>query len=102
MWLPLEQAVSPTGNGMLVAKHSHREHLNLVSNGTWDSFGTGVKGQLEILDMYRRMGETAEHWGPSLEVGDVLVFSKCAVHSCSGDNSDHTPSKLNNTDISHP
>ena len=35
--------------------------------------------------MYRAMGETHPVVAPSLSVGDVLVFTKCTVHTCSGD-----------------
>ena len=54
MWLPLEWPVTPTGNGMLLAKRSHEEHLNIVNNGSWATFGTGARGQLEILELYRQ------------------------------------------------
>ena len=88
MWLPLERPVSPAGNGMLVAKQSHAHHLEIVNNGSWERFGRGVRGQLEILELYRHLGESSDHFSPQLKVGDVLIFSKCAVHTCSGDNSE--------------
>ena len=87
MWLPLEWPVTPAGNGLVVAKQSHAEHLQMVQNGTWSRLGSGVQAQLEILDLYRRLGETSDHFSPSLAVGDVLIFSKCSVHTSSGDNS---------------
>ena len=87
MWLPLEWPVSPTGNGLVVAKQSHLQHLEIVQNGTWSRLGSGVQGQLEILGLYRQLGETSDHYSPSLAVGDVLIFSKCSVHTSSGDNS---------------
>ena len=34
--------------------------------------------------MYKAMGETHPVVAPSLKVGDVLVFTKCTVHTCSG------------------
>ena len=89
MWLPLERPVTPAGNGMLVAEKSHAIHLQIINNGSWERFGKGVRGQLEILELYRQLGESSDHFSPRLEVGDVLIFSKCAVHSSSGDNSDH-------------
>ena len=78
--------MTPAGNGLLVAKGSHAEHLKIVKNGSWSRFGPGVQGQLELLSLYRHLGETSPHFRPSLSVGDVLIFSKCAVHSSSGDN----------------
>ena len=87
MWLPLEWPVSRPGNGLVVARQSHAQHLQIVQNGTWTRLGSGLRGQLEILALYRQLGETSEHFSPSLAVGDVLIFSKCAVHSSSGDNS---------------
>ena len=41
---------------------------------------------MRVLNMYRAMGETHPVTAPSLEVGDVLVFTKCTVHTCSGSN----------------
>ena len=46
--------------------------------------GIGVGGQLRVLNMYKAMGESHPVVAPSLRVGDVLVFTKCTVHSCSG------------------
>ena len=86
MWLPLEWPVTPAGNGLLLARESHAEHLKIVRNGSWSKFGSGVQGQLQILALYRHLGETSEHFSPSLAVGDVLIFSKCSVHTSSGDN----------------
>ena len=87
MWLPLQWPVSPAGNGLILARQSHAQHLEIVRNGSWSRLGSGVQGQLEILALYRHLGETSDHFSPSLEVGDVLIFSKCSVHTSSGDNS---------------
>ena len=38
-----------------------------------------------MLNLYRAIGETHPVVSPSLRVGDVLVFTKCTVHTCSGD-----------------
>ena len=76
------------GNGLILARQSHAQHLEIVRNGSWSRLGSGVQGQLEILALYRHLGETSDHFSPSLEVGDVLIFSKCSVHTSSGDNSD--------------
>ena len=46
--------------------------------------GIGVGGQLRVLNMYKAMGESHQVVAPSLRVGDVLVFTKCTVHTCSG------------------
>ena len=87
MCLPLQWPVSPAGNGLILARQSHAQHLEIVRNGSWSRLGSGVQGQLEILALYRHLGETSDHCSPSLEVGDVLIFSKCSVHTSSGDNS---------------
>ena len=72
---------------MIFARGSHKVHWDVVSNGTWRQYGVGVGGQLSILNMYKHLGDTYPQVSPSLKVGDMVVFSKCTVHSCSGDNS---------------
>ena len=47
--------------------------------------GLGVGGQLRVLNLYRAMGESHPVTAPRLNLGDVLVFTKCTVHTCSGD-----------------
>ena len=46
---------------------------------------------MKILRMYRDMGQRLPTFSPSLNLGDVLIFSKCTVHTCSGDNSLRLP-----------
>ena len=68
--------------------------------------GLGVGGQLEVLKMYRSIGETFPAEAPNLDVGDALVFTKCTVqsflisyfclynhqvHTCSGSNTLRRP-----------
>ena len=55
-------------------------------NGTWAGHGVSVGGQLSILNMYKHLAHTRPHASPRLGVGDMVVFSKCTVHTCSGDN----------------
>ena len=77
----------------------------MVTNGSWARLGgDSVAGQLDILRTYRGLGLNSEQVSgqqkamqlnpkkptlilylqeaPSLSVGDVLVFSKCTVHTC--------------------
>ena len=67
-----------------ISKHSMNSiPIALISNNVV----SGVGGQLRILNMYRELGESFPVVGPSVGVGDALVFTKCTIHSCSGDNS---------------
>ena len=86
MWLPLEETSFPDANGMILAQGSGKEHYKAITNGSWKSFQLGVSGQLELLKFYNTLGENSPSYAPILEVGDVLVFSKCTVHTSSGVN----------------
>jgi hypothetical protein len=86
MWLPVLEPAVYEANGMVLAKGSHHVHRQLVQNGTWSQYQASVSGQLQVLDLYMRLGRTSEIIKPVLHPGDVLVFDKCLVHSSSGVN----------------
>ena len=58
---------------------------SLLLDNTDSVQGLGVGGQLRVLNLYRAMGESHPVTAPRLNLGDVLVFTKCTVHTCSGD-----------------
>ena len=75
-------------NGMVVARGSHHLHQEMLSNGSWRSRYSGSNsGQLRLLEFYREVGETFPLVRARLEPGDVVLFSKCSVHTTSGVNS---------------
>ena len=87
MWMPIKETSVYEANGMMFASKSHKIHQEIISNGTWASFQSSITGLLEILGFYKSIGETYPIEKPTLHVGDVVIFSKCTVHSASGINS---------------
>ena len=82
MWMPVMEASRPDTNGMMVARRSHRDHMEYIRNGTWDRHEGSTSGHLEFMRFWRHLGETSETLAPTLNLGDVLVFSK--VNSFTG------------------
>ena len=74
-------------NGMVVARGSHHLHQEMLNNGSWKKYSGSNSGQLKLLDFYRQVGETFPLLKTRLEPGDVVLFSKCTVHTTSGLNS---------------
>ena len=74
-------------NGMVVARGSHHLHQEMLSNGSWRNYSGSNSGQLRLLDFYRQVGQTFPLLKTRLEPGDVVLFSKCSVHTTSGINS---------------
>ena len=74
-------------NGMVVARGSHRLHQEMLSNGSWKRYSGSNSGQLRLLDFYRQVGETFPLLRTRLDPGDVVLFSKCSIHTTSGLNS---------------
>lgn len=106
MWMPVMEISRPKTNGMMVARRSHHDHMEYIRNGTWDRHEGSTSGHLEFMRFWRHLGVTSETLAPTLNLGDVLVFSKvnsstgnqfsdshfqCTVHSASGDNSGRRP-----------
>jgi len=87
MWMPLKDTSVYEANGMVFAEKSHKLHKEVIRNGTWAKFQSSISGLLQILSFYKNIGETYESVRPTLNVGDVVIFSKCTVHSASGVNS---------------
>lgn len=86
MWLPVLEAAHYAGNGLILAEGSHRLHEEMVENGTWNSYTSSISGQLQVLNLYKRLGGLGRTIKPTLHPGDVLIFNKCLVHSSSGVN----------------
>ena len=74
-------------NGLVVARGSHHLHQEMLSNGSWRNYSGSNSGQLRLLQFYRQVGETFPLLRTRLEPGDVVLFSKCSVHTTSGINS---------------
>lgn len=85
MWLPMEWPSEREANGLVMARGSNRLLEQMINNKSLTP-GVGMRGQLNLLNMYKSIADSYPVYGPSLSVGDVLVFSKCTVHSCSGSN----------------
>ena len=82
MWMPVMEISRPETNGMMVARRSHRDHMEYIRNGTWDRHEGSTSGHLEFMRFWRHLGMTSETLAPTLNLGDVLVFSK--VNSFTG------------------
>ena len=104
--MPVFETSRPETNGMMVAKRSHHDHMEYIRNGTWDRHQASTSGHVKFMRFWRYLGGTSEILAPTLQLGDVLVFSKvvsftrnffseslfqCTVHSASGDNSGRRP-----------
>ena len=83
-WLPVKAPSEYEANGLVVARQSHNLHQQLVTNGTWASYLGSLSGQLRILQLYKHIGDTFPLLRTQLDPGDVVLFSKCSVHSSSG------------------
>ena len=79
MWMPVLETSRPETNGMMVAKRSHRDHMEYIRNGTWDRYQTSTSGHVKFMRFWRYLGGTSEILAPTLQLGDVLVFSKVSV-----------------------
>jgi len=87
MWMPIKETSLYEANGMVFSEKSHKLHQEVISNGTWANFQSSISGLLQVLGFYKHIGETFPQVRPTLNVGDVVIFSKCTVHSASGTNS---------------
>ena len=85
--MPIKQTSLYEANGLVLSNKSHKLHQEVISNGTWANFQSSISGLLQILGFYKHVGETFPQVKPTLNVGDVVIFSKCTVHSASGLNS---------------
>ena len=74
MWLPMEWPSEREANGLVMARGSNKLLEQMVINRTLDT-GVGMRGQLELLNMYKNIADTHPVSGPSLSVGDVLVLT---------------------------
>ena len=83
-WLPVKDISEYEANGLVVARQSHNLHQQLVTNGTWASYQGSLSGQLRILQLYQHIGNTFPLLRTKLDPGDVVLFSKCTVHTASG------------------
>ena len=72
MWLPMEWPSTREANGLVMARGSNKLLEQMVTNKTLAT-GEGMRGQLELLNMYKAIADTHPVHGPSLSVGDVLV-----------------------------
>lgn len=86
MWMPLEETSHTRANGMLVSKGSNKPHKEIIQNGSWDASSGRLSGHVELMKFWKRVGESLPRVEPVLDVGDVLVMSKCTIHSASGVN----------------
>ena len=91
MWMPMKDTSYPDGNGMIFARGSHKAHLKAIQDGTWSKYSNSISGLLALLGFYRDLGESHEVSAPTLEPGDVVIFSKCTIHSSSGSNTRKIP-----------
>ena len=87
MWMPVKEPSLYEANGMGFSEKSHILHREMIMNGTWGSFQSKISGLLEILGFYKSVGTSFSQSKPTLNVGDLVIFSKCMVHSPSGINS---------------
>ena len=78
MWLPMEWPSEREANGLVMARGSNKLLEQMVTNRTL-STGVGMRGQLELLNMYKNIADTHPVSGPSLSVGDVLVLTQSPV-----------------------
>ena len=78
MWLPMEWPSEREANGLVMARGSNKLLEQMVTNRTL-STGVGMRGQLELLNMYKNIADTHSVSGPSLSVGDVLVLTQNQV-----------------------
>ena len=91
MWMPMRHTSYEEANGIIFARGSHKDHFQAIQNGTWSQYSKSVSGLLALLGFYSHIGETHEVVSPTLEPGDVVIFSKCTIHSSSGVNSMQIP-----------
>ena len=69
---------------MVFARGSHLAHQAALSNGSWARLPASLSGLLEVLRFYQRLGDQSQQARPTLQPGDLVVFSKCTVHTSSG------------------
>ena len=91
MWMPMLYSSQKSANGMIFARGSHKAHLKAIEDGTWSSYSKSVSGLISLLGLYNTLGESHPLEAPSLDPGDVVVFSKCTIHSTSGVNTMKVP-----------
>ena len=91
MWMPMRQTSYQAANGMIFARGSHKAHLQRIQDGTWSKYSKSVSGLLALLGLYKDLGDSHEIEAPTLEPGDVVIFSKCTIHSSSGVNTMNIP-----------
>ena len=89
MWMPIKDTSIYEANGMVFSKQSHILHDELIRNGTWGKIQSKISGLLDILTFYKSIGTSLPQSRPTLSTGDVVIFSKCMVHTTSGLNTLH-------------
>ena len=72
MWLPMEWPSEREANGLVMARGSNKLLEQMIANRSLTT-GVGMRGQLNLLNMYKSIADSYPVSGPSLSVGDVLV-----------------------------
>ena len=65
-------------NGLVMARGSNRLLEQMINNKSLTT-GVGMRGQLNLLKMYKSIADSYPVSGPSLNVGDVLVTTKSSL-----------------------
>ena len=81
MWLPMEWPSEREANGLVMARGSNKLLEQMIANRSLTT-GVGMRGQLNLLNMYKSIADSYPVSGPSLSVGDVLVSTQSSLSGC--------------------